>query len=161
MRRALCLLLIAVGAAAAPKKAPKVHKAPAFDAAAPVIDRTVHQYVRDQVDEEGSFTLEDDLLGRSWEATLKGVRTHELRRHADGQVSVCADFIGADGKRSQPLDVDFVLTETEGEWVVEDVLIHKVGKTARFTYGPKGERTPVKGSKGARRPAVPPGEPGE
>lgn len=159
MRRALCLLLIAVGvAAAAPKKA---KKAPAFDPAAPAIDKMVHQYVRDQVDEEGSFTLEDDLLGRSWEATLKGVRTHELRRNADGQVSVCADFIGVDGKRTQPLDVDFVLTETEGEWVVEDVLIHRVGKTARFTYGPKGERVPLKGPKGARRPAVPPGEPGE
>ncbi len=158
MRRALCLLLIAVGAAAAPKKA---QKAPAFDPVAPVIDKTVHQYVRDQVDEEGSFTLEDDLLGRSWEATLKGVRTHELRRHADGQVSVCADFIGGEGKRAQPLDVDFVLTETDGEWVVEDVLIHRVGKTARFTYGPKGERVPAKAPKGARRPAVPPGEPGE
>ena len=160
MRRALCLVLLAVGAAvAAPKKGPPPRRR---DPAPPqAIEKAVRQYVKDQVEEEGSYTVEDDVLGRSWDAVLMGVRTGEMRGHGGGTVSVCADFKGSEEKSATGLDLDFVLSEVDGEWVVEEVLVHRVGKTFRFTYGAKNERVPVKAAKGSRRTAVPPGEPGE
>lgn len=162
MRRALFLLVLTLcalpGAAGPGAKKGKVPGQP--DPAAVAVEKAVKQYVKDQIDEEGSFTIEDDVLGKSWDAKIMGVRLGELRRHPGGQVSVCVDFRAEDEKNSQPMDLDFVLSEGDGEWVVDETHIHKIGRTPRFTYGPKFERVPVKGKKGAK-PAVPAGEPGE
>lgn len=160
MRRALCLLALSLcvpSGAVGPKKSKPAARP---DPAAPTVEKAVREYVRDQVEEEGSFTVEDDVLGKSWDAKLVAVRVGEMRRHPGGQVSVCVDFRAEEGRHSQPMDLDFVLSEADGEWVIEDTLIHKVGKTPRFTYGPKLERLPVKGGKAAKS-AVPAGEPGE
>lgn len=162
MRRALpllALLLCALPATGGPGA--KKGKLPGqTDPAAGAVDKAVRQYVKDQIEEEGSFTVEDDVLGKAWDAKILAVRLAELRRHPGGQVSVCVDFRAEDEKNSQPLDLDFVLSQGDGEWVVDETHIHKVGRTARFSYGPKQERVPVKGKKGAK-PAVPAGEPGE
>lgn len=163
MRRFLSvILLVAVSASA--DSGPKHPKLPGLpgqpDAKARAVEGVVRQYVRDQAEEEGAFVLEDELLGRSWEAKLIAVRVMDLRKHADGRVSVCVDFLGADDKNSQPLDVDFVLSEGYEEWTVDDIHLHKVGQTLRFTYDKKLERVPVKkAGKGGKKPRrVPAGE---
>lgn len=162
MRRALCLLalvLCALPGAAGP--AAKKGKVPGrLDPAASAVEKAVRQYVKDQIEEEGSFTVEDDVLGKAWDSKIISLRLGELRRHPGGQVSVCVDFRGEDGPNSQPMDLDFVLTQADGEWVVEETLIHRVGKTPRFDYNQKLERIPAKGKKGPK-PAIPAGEPGE
>lgn len=149
--RAACLVaaLLAVSSSAAPKKG--TPKPPAVSpASAAAVEKAVRQYVKDQVEEEGSFTLEDEVLGREWDAKLLAVRAWEVRRAPEGRVSVCVDFKGEDPKRAQPLDVDFVLSEGDGEWVVDEVVIHKVGKTPRFAYDAEGARVPLK-AKPARK----------
>ena len=162
MRRALsllALLLCALPGAAGPGA--KKGKVPGqLDPAAGAVEKAVRQYVKDQIEEEGSFTVEDDVLGKSWDAKIMSVRLGEFRRHPGGQVSVCVDFRAEDDKNSQAMDLDFVLSEGDGEWVVDETHIHKVGRTLRFNYNAKLERVPVKGKKGAK-PAVPAGEPGE
>ena len=157
MRRALLLALLLCPLPASSGSGAKKGR---LDPAAQAVEKTVRQYVKDQIEEEGSFTVEDDLLGKAWDAKIISVRLGELRRHPGGRVSVCVDFRAEDAKDSQPMDMDFVLSEGDGEWGVDETHIHKVGKTLRFSYGPKLERVPVKGKKGAK-PAVPAGEPGE
>ena len=154
----LAVLALSVAASAGPVVLKPV-KTSAADRLKFVVSQVVRQYVRDQVDEEGSFTLEDDVLGRAWDAKLMGLRRDSLRRHANGTVSMCADFTGESGKNTQSLDVDFVLVDADGEWVVDEVHIHRVGSVDRFKYGPKNERITLKAGK-KRRP-VPAGEPGE
>ena len=165
MRRSLLAVLVAaaLGAAApsAPAPAPKKAKPAVVDPAAAAVEAAVRQYVADQVEEEGTFTVEDDLLGRSWDAKLIAVRRDSLRRLAPDRVSLCVEFKGTDGKDSLALDIDFTLSRSDGEWNVDEDAIHRVGGTSRFSYGPKGERIPVKGKAGAARKAGPPGEPGE
>lgn len=160
MRGALFLLalsLCALPGAAGPKKGRLPGQ---LDPAAGAVEKAVRQYVKDQIEEEGSFTVEDDVLGRAWDSKIISLRLSELRRHPGGQVSVCVDFQAQDEKNSQPMDLDFVLSEGDGEWIVDETHIHKLGRTPRFTYGPKLERVPVKG-KARAKPAVPAGEPGE
>ena len=162
MRRALSLLVLvlcALPGVAGP--AAKKGKGPGpLDPAAGAVEKAVRQYVKDQIEEEGSFTVEDDVLGKAWDSKIISLRLSELRRHPGGQVSVCVDFRAEDEKNSQPMDLDFVLSQGDGEWVVDETHIHKIGRTPRFTYSAKFERVPVKGKKGAK-PAVPAGEPGE
>lgn len=164
MRRTLAVLLLAaVSAAAGPKaKKPNLPGLPGQpDARAKAVEGVVRQYVRDQVEEEGSFSVEDEVLGRAWEADLISVRWADLRDLGEDKVSVCADFKGGDAKNSQPLDIDFVLSKGDDEWVVDEIHLHRVAKTYRFTYDKKNRRVPVKAGKGGKRPAVPAGEPGE
>ena len=119
------------------------------------VEQAVRDYVRDQTEEEGSFTVEDGERGRSWETELLGVHADKVARLADGRVFVCADFKGEDGKNSQPLDIDFYLSGDEEGLTVEEILIHKVSGKPRYTYNEKNERVPVKEKKPVKPKAKP------
>lgn len=146
--------------------APPSKPSPGSDPALKAIEKTIRDYVHDQAEEEGSFTVEDDVLSRSWDAKLLMVRTDSVRRPAEDKAVVCVEFKGEDEKNSQGLDLDFTLSSDGESWTVDEIVIHSVGGKERFTYNKKGERVPVKERKGPKRPkvtqALPPGDaPGE
>ena len=93
MRAFLSLLLTAAFAAGSRKAGP-----PSID---PNIEKVVRAYVSDQKEEEGDFQIEDDLLGRTWDANIMLVHTETLRRLADGRVILCVDFKGGDAKNKR------------------------------------------------------------
>ena len=134
----------AMGGSSAPKALP------GSDPQAAEIEKAVRDYVRDQAEEEGTFTVEDDVLGRSWDAKLMLVRGESIRRLGERKVVACATFKGEDEKNSQPLDLDFTLSNDGESWTVDEIVIHSVGGVERFTYNKKGERVPVKEKKGGK-----------
>ncbi|MBI3297364.1 MAG: hypothetical protein HYZ75_04315 [Elusimicrobia bacterium] len=155
MRILLTLLAAAALAGAAKKSGP-----PPID---PNVERTIRSYVSDQLEEEGSFAVEDELLSKTWEAKLILVHTESLRRLPDGRVIACVDFKGEDAKNSQLLDLDFTVSGEGTDMTVEEVVIHKVGVKARFAYDAKHRRVPVKPGKaaGPKKSPAAPGTPGE
>lgn len=120
------------------------------------VEKLVREYVRDQQEEEGSFVVEDDLLGRTWELQLLRVRSEAVTPLPEGRFSVCVDFKGDDPESAQPIDLDFHVSKSDGEWTVEEVLLHKVSGKARFTYDKKGKRVPVKPGAGGKKAAADP-----
>jgi hypothetical protein len=125
---------------------------PAADPELKAIEQTVRDYVRDQAEEEGSFTVEDDVLARSWDAKLLMVRGDTVRRPAPNRAIVCVEFKGEDEKNAQALDLDFTMSNDGESWTVDEIVIHSVAGKERFAYNKKHGRVPVKEPKGPKKP---------
>ncbi|MBI2363287.1 MAG: hypothetical protein HYV15_07905 [Elusimicrobia bacterium] len=150
----LLVLTSSLAFAGGPAKGSQPPRSPGPEASA--MEKLVRGYVRDQQEEEGSFSVEDDVLGRTWELHLLRVRTEAVTRLPDGRFFVCVDFKGDDEKSAQPVDLDFVVVESDGEWAVDEVLLHKVSGKPRFNYDKNFKRVPVKAApKGKKPPADP------
>ena len=152
------LVLLAVTAALAfaggPAKKSQPPRAAGPDAQ--TVEKLVREYVRDQQEEEGSFVMEDEVLGRDWELKLLRGRSEASLPLPDGRFSVCVDFKGEDPKSAQPIDLDFHVGKSDGEWAVEEVVLHKVSGKARFEYDKKGNQVPVKGGGKGKKAAADP-----
>lgn len=155
MDKLLALLLFSsLAFAGGPTKGAQPPRKPGPDPSA--MEKLVRDYVRDQQEEEGSFVVEDDVLHRNWELHLLRVRSDAVTRLPDGRFFVCVDFKGDDEKSAQPVDLDFYVVESEGEWAVDEVLLHKVSGKPRFNYDKNFKRVPVKGgAKAKKAPADP------
>ncbi|HEY8010196.1 MAG TPA: hypothetical protein VIE67_04295 [Rudaea sp.] len=74
---------------------------------------------------DGVFTLKDDKTGK--ELKLKFVDTHQPIRQLDdnGHYFACTDF-RAEGSKNEIYDIDFWLSEKDGQMSVDQVRVHKV-----------------------------------
>jgi YHS domain-containing protein len=73
----------------------------------------------------GVFTLKDDKTGK--ELKLKFVDTHQPIRQLDdnGHFFACTDF-RAEGSKDEIYDIDFWISEKNGQMSIDDVRVHKV-----------------------------------
>ncbi len=73
----------------------------------------------------GVFTLKDDKTGK--DLKLKFVDTHQPIRQLDdnGHFFACTDF-RAEGSKDEIYDIDFWLSEKNGQMSVDEVRVHKV-----------------------------------
>ena len=103
----------------------------------------IREAIRDHIlkteQEDGAFTIEDEVTGNMRTLTL--VRVHDrVGRTGDFYYS-CTDMNDADSGES--LDLDFDVDASSGTAEVIDVRIHKVNGKARYTYDEKDNRIPL------------------
>lgn len=109
--------------------------------------KAVEGYVKMKVADEGSFNVYDDKLDKTWELKLVRIHKKRIARLGENKFFACADFkTAAKGKKTK-IDLDFFVTRNDGEFDVDEVLVHKVGGKARYTYNSKNQRVPVKAMK--------------
>ena len=135
----------------APASAPVVHEHGGAthehggQAAAPVepsaeqTRQAIEDYVQQIVDEDGAFTIDDDVTGTT--RRLEFVRVHERVGKTGDLYYSCTDMRDADTGES--LDLDFDVDVSGGELDVVDTRIHKVEGKARYTYDDHDQRIPV------------------
>ena len=104
------------------------------------IRQTISDYVSQIEGEEGSFTIDDEVTGKT--RTLKLERVHDEIGKTDELSYVCTDM--RDTGSEELLDVDFDVESFEEGLDVVDVRIHQVNGKPRYTYGEHGDRVPVK-----------------
>ena len=93
--------------------------------------------------EDGAFTIEDDVTGTTRTLTL--VRVHE-RVGKTGELHYsCTDM--RDTQTGELLDLDFDVEATGEQLEVVDQRIHKVNGQARYTYDEHDNRVPALSSK--------------
>lgn len=112
--------------------------------------KSVQGYVKMKVADEGSFNVYDDKLDKTWELKLVRIHKKRIARLGEDKFFACADFkTVARGKKTK-IDLDFFVTRNDGDFNVDEVLVHKVGGKARYTYNSKNQRVPVKAMKHKR-----------
>ena len=114
--------------------------------AAPVAEPSseqIHQAIRDYIamiqEDEGAFTLEDEVTGHVRALTLD--RVHDEVGQTDELYSACTDM--KDAETGESLDLDFDVESWDGELEVVDVTIHRVNGRPRYTYDDAHNRVPV------------------
>ena len=116
--------------------------------AKPVSTDTLEKAIRDQIAErskanDGKFTVQDDVLHKTWQLELLRVHTDKLTQLDDKTYFACVDFKADDGTI---VDVDFYIKNNNGALKLSDTTVHKVSGKPRFTYQKKGdywERIPI------------------
>ena len=109
--------------------------------------KAVVGHVKMKVADEGSFNVYDDKLDKTWELKLVRIHKKRIARLGENKFFACADFkTVAKGKRTK-LDLDFFVSRKDGDFIVDEVLVHKVNGKPRYTYNSKNQRVPVKAKK--------------
>lgn len=115
------------------------------DQAAPIepsaeqLRQAIRDYVQQMIQEEGAFTIEDEVSGTT--RTLELVRVHERVGKTGELYYSCTDM--RDTRTGQILDLDFDVEATADGLDVVDTRIHKVEGQARYTYDNQDRRVPV------------------
>ena len=129
----MCLVAPGVRAEQAAQPVPAAPVQPsAPEAMAEPSAQQVSQAIRDYIamieEDEGSFTLEDEVTGKTRTLTLEGVQ-EPMTKTEDGLYRSCVNMHDKDG--GDALDVDFDVESYDGELEVVDAVIHKVNGQAR------------------------------
>lgn len=103
------------------------------------IRQAIRDYVDQVVEEDGQFTVTDEVTGA--ERSLELVRVHERVGKTGNLYYSCTDM--KDTASGELLDLDFDVDASSGALNVVDVRIHKVDGTARYTYDDHDNRIPV------------------
>lgn len=95
----------------------------------------------------GAFVIHDDELDKDWRLTLVQIHRNRFVSLGDNRYVACVGFIEVKapkkGLDKSSLDLDIYAKKANGEWMVEDVLIHKVNGQPRYTYDRYNQRMPV------------------
>ena len=129
---------------AAPVASAPAAPAPAVEPTAEQIRQSIQQYVDELTQDEGAFSVDDEMTGETRELTLE--RVHERVGKTEEYYYSCADM--KDTKSGELVDVDFDVEAYDGELEVVDVRIHKVNGKERYTYDEQDNRIPVGESSG-------------
>ena len=116
--------------------------APAAEPSAEEIRQTIRDYISQIEQEEGSFTIDDEVTGQTRTLKLEGV--HDRVGKTGELYYSCTDM--RDTASQELLDLDFDVEAFEEGLDVVDVRIHKVNGTARYTYDQDDNRIPVTAS---------------
>ena len=103
------------------------------------IGQTIREYIAQIEEDEGAFTIEDEVTGKTRTLTLD--RVHDQVGKADDLYYSCTDMKDKDS--GETLDLDFDVESYDGELEVVDTRIHKVNGQPRCTYDGKDNRIPV------------------
>ncbi len=129
--RQRCMLVVWLAVAGLGAPVGFAEEAPAPKAAAGLSSATLTQLVQDYVkqirDEEGDFSIEDEVTGNLRMLTLEQVGT-QLTQEGD-TTYLCAQMKDVDTGDS--LDVDFGAAPIDGKPDIVDVRIHKVNGQVR------------------------------
>jgi len=101
--------------------------------------QSIRDYIARIEEEEGAFTIEDEVAGGTRTLTLE--RVHERVGKTGDFYYSCTDM--RDASTNELLDLDFDVEEAGSELNVVDVRIHKVNGQARYTYDDKDNRIPL------------------
>lgn len=93
--------------------------------------------------DEGSFTVYDKTLDKTWELKLVRIHKNRIARLGENKFFACADFKTAAKGEETKIDLDFFVTREGEDWNVDEVLVHKINGKPRYTYNAKNERVPV------------------
>ncbi|MBI4353833.1 MAG: hypothetical protein HY595_01210 [Candidatus Omnitrophica bacterium] len=103
----------------------------------------IRQSIRDYIalieQEEGAFTIEDEVAGTT--RTLQLDQVHERVGKTGELFYSCTDM--KDAENGELLDLDFDVDASGEELEVVDVRIHKVGGQPRYTYDEQDNRIPI------------------
>ncbi|MFH2203065.1 MAG: hypothetical protein ABIJ96_08130 [Elusimicrobiota bacterium] len=105
--------------------------------------RAVKGYVSMKVADEGGLRVRDDELDKTWTLKLRRVHKDLIAQLDENRAFVCAEFRTVGDGVKEYLDLDLFATREKGDWFVDQVVVHKVGGKARFTYNDKHERVPL------------------
>ncbi len=86
----------------------------------------IEAYIKNHLDADSTFAIEDTLEKRTWRLKLDYVHT-TVHRTDDGKYYACADMT----EGAQKLDLDFYVVAEDGKPKVSEVLIHKVDGIVR------------------------------
>ena len=98
--------------------------------------RVISDYVTQVEQEEGAFTIEDDVTEQT--RTLVLERLHDQVSRSGFFYYVCADM--KDPSTGETLDVDFDVEVTPEGVELADIQIHAVNGQPRYTYNELGDR---------------------
>ncbi|PCI39707.1 MAG: hypothetical protein COB53_02715 [Elusimicrobia bacterium] len=104
----------------------------------------VESYVAEKEENDGSFQVYDNKLKKTWNLSLVRIHKKRIARLGEDKFFACADFETVGKGRRKTLDLDFFVTRVDGEFVVDEIPVHKVNGKRRYTYNSKNERVPVK-----------------
>ena len=112
----------------------------------------IRQAIQDHIafteQEEGSFTISDDVTGTT--RTLQLVRVHERVGKTGDLYYSCTDM--RDAQTGELLDLDFDVEADGGQLDVVDARIHKLEGQARYTYDERDNRIPLPAAGMSERP---------
>lgn len=103
------------------------------------IRQAIRDYIHRTDQDEGAFTIDDDVTGTT--RTLALVRVHDRVGKTGAFYYSCTDM--RDTANDELLDLDFDVDAASGQLEVVDVRIHKVNGTPRYTYDDKDNRIPL------------------
>ena len=117
------------------KEHPKEHPTSAEKISTDDIDKAIRAHIEEKTKASGGrFSVQDEVLKKTWELELVRVHKDRLQSLADGTYFACVDFQAADGTS---VDVDFFLKKAEDRLAVSDTSVHKVNGKARYNYQEK------------------------
>ena len=103
------------------------------------IRQSIRDYIAQIEEEQGAFTIEDEVTNSTRTLTL--VRVHERVGKTGSAYYSCTDM--RDANSGELLDLDFDV-EAEGSALnVVDVRIHKLNGKPRYTYDDNDQRIPL------------------
>jgi hypothetical protein len=118
-----------------PKEHPKEHPTSQKKASLAELDKAIRAHIdKAAKDSGGRFSVQDDVLKKTWQLELVRVHKDRLQSLADGTYFACVDFKAQDGTM---VDVDFFLKKQGDQLVVTDTSVHKVDGKARYNYEEK------------------------
>lgn len=97
------------------------------------IDAGIRSHIQEKAS-GGSFSVQDDVLKKTWELELVRVHKDKLTPLSEDTYFACVDFRANDGTM---VDVDFFLKKDGDRLVVTDTSVHKVDGKARYSYEEK------------------------
>ena len=106
------------------------------------VRQVVSDYVLQVEQEEGAFTLDDEVSGVTRTLVLEQVR--ERVGKTGDFYSVCTEM--RDSQTGDLLDLDFDLEASDEGLEIMDLRIHRVNDQPRYTYDEQGNRLPAAAS---------------
>lgn len=103
------------------------------------IRQAIREYITEIEQEEGAFTIEDEVAEKIRSLSL--VQVHERVGKTGDYFYSCTDM--TDAETGETLDLDFDVEAVDGNLEVVDVRIHKVNDQARYTYDDQDNRVPM------------------
>lgn len=103
------------------------------------IRQTIRDHIASVEQEQGAFTIDDEVTGTT--RTLELVRVHERVGKTGNLYYSCTDM--RDAHTGELLDLDFDVDAAGGQLDVVDVRIHKLDGQARYTYDEHDNRIPL------------------
>ncbi len=103
------------------------------------IRQAIRDYISQVEQEEGAFSVDDEVTGKIRTLTLD--RVHERVGKTGDLYYSCTDM--KDSETGEMLDLDFDVEAKDDQLNVVDVRIHKVNGQPRYTYDDKDNRIPL------------------
>jgi hypothetical protein len=103
------------------------------------IRQTIRDFIAQTEQEEGAFTIDDEMTGATRILALD--RVHDRVGKTGDFYYSCTDML--DASTGELLDLDFDVEAAEGMLNVVDVRIHKVNGQPRYTYDDQDNRIPL------------------